>query len=139
MNDTATLNQPTPATKSATPKLGEFGAGRYSPLMASVFTDSQAVFKLSETQADKLARMAGAEYGAIMAHVPVVSTVSRKMNKDNQVTLKDASAKVNKVTMTNTLFAIRALAYASEAGQFGFKYGQQWEVGEKFGEWLAKL
>jgi hypothetical protein len=138
----ATQIKPTNAASELkqTPKvIGEFGAGRYSAMMASVFKDSQSVLSLSPEKADKLARNCGSEYGAHMKDIIVTASVSRKVTKDGEVTLRDASSKVKGIKLTWPLFAIRALAYANEAGEFGFKYGQKWEVTPKFAEYLNEL
>jgi hypothetical protein len=117
----------------------QFGAGRYSPMMESIYKGAQTVFKLNPKAAEKLARQCGAEYGSYMANIPVNGAVSRKITKLNQVTLTDASGKMKGIICTPALFAIRALQYASEAGQFGFKYSQGWELEGKFGEYLRSL
>jgi hypothetical protein len=105
-----------------------FGAGRYSPLMKSVFEQSQVIFKLTPEQAEKLARQVAADFGAGMKNVQAEAKIGKSINKDGQVTLSDAS-KVKGITCTNALFAMQSLAWCMEAGKHGFQWsGTQWAL-----------
>lgn len=103
-----------------------FGAGRYSPLMKSVYEQSQVIFKLTPEKAEKLARQVAADFGAGMKNVQAEAKISKTCNKDGQVTLGDA-AKVKFIQCTNALFAMQSLAWTTEAGKHGFQWsGTQW-------------
>ena len=120
-----------------------FGNGRYSPLMQSVFKNSQKVFGLNAKQAEKLARQCGSDFGAAMASCQANATIARKLGKDGGVTLKDAAkVKLNKIT--DALFVVRSLDFAAEAGEFGFLYSgntkvAKWEVTEYLTKYFASL
>lgn len=101
-----------------TKEVSRFGNGRYSPLMSECFADLQAVFDLSEEQADKIARQIGSEIGALMANQSVTIKLG-SVNKDGKLTIAEA-AKIKNVTMTNTLFTLKALQFANEALKNGF-------------------
>jgi len=116
---TATENQ----NKQA---IGAFGSGRYSPLMVQCFTESQQVFGLNEEQADKLARAIARDFGAAMKDAQVDAKIGKSINKDGQVTLAEAS-KLKGITITQSLFAMRALQWAADCGKYGFSW--------KFTDW----
>lgn len=133
-NTQATVDQ-----KQQTTTIGMFGNGRYSPLMLECYRDSQVVFKLDEAQADKLARAIARDFGAAMTNAPVDAKVGKAVNKDGQVTLSEA-AKLKNITITNPLFALRALQYAADAGKFGFSWKlTEWSAGGTFKEYLESL
>lgn len=96
----------------------DFGNGRYSALMQECYDDAQAIFKLEPSKAEKLARQIASDFGAIMAASPVEVKLGR-INKDSKLTISEAS-KVKNVTLTNTLYALKALHFANESGKNGF-------------------
>lgn len=135
MPDNATIQTENTEVKLVAP---DFGEGRYSALMEECFNDSMTVFKLEQPKAEKLARQIASDLGAIMASAPVGVKLG-KPNKDNKITISEA-AKIKGVTMTWTLFALKALQYAGEAGKHGFSFGQtQWKPTEKFAKYLSEL
>src|SRR6267142_1566138 len=95
-----------------------FGAGRYSPLMQSVYNQSQVIFKIDQKQAEKLARQVAADFGAAMKNIVAEAKIGKSINKDGQVTLSEAS-KVKGITCTNALFAMQTLSWCSDAGKHG--------------------
>lgn len=135
--ETSTVEKSNPIVKL--PELGEFGNGRYSALMEESFRDAQSVFKLTEKQADKLARMIASDYGSAISNSPVDVKRIKAANKDGKITLAEA-AKVKGVTLTNALFALMALQYAGEAGKHGFSFGNTgWKVSKPLADYFEQL
>lgn len=116
----------------------DFGNGRYSALMQECFDDARRIFKLANDKAEKLARQIASDFGAIMASAPVEVRLG-KLNKDSKLTLSEAS-KVKNVTLTNTIYALKALHFANEAGKNGFISGRTtWVTSESLTRYLASL
>ena len=112
-------------TSVATP---DFGKGTYSNLMSECYRDGQIVFGMSPAAAEKFARMAGNEVGAIFAAAKRELKFS-KVSKDGKVSVKEAVEKVKGVTVTNTITLLRALEYVYSAGKYGFSYSKtEWKV-----------
>ncbi len=130
--DAATANQ----TQQA---IGNFGNGRYSALMSECFTDAQRLLGLEETQADKLARQIGSDFGALMREAKVDAKVSKSVSKDGKVTLSEA-AKVKGVTTTNALTALRVMQFQNEASKYHISPGNtSWSIVGEFKEYLDNL
>lgn len=105
----------------------DFGNGRYSALMNEVYDDAQVIFKLDSAKSEKLAQAIARELGAIMAAQPAEIRLG-KVNKDGKLTISEA-AKVKNVTLTNSIYALKALHFAAEAGKNGFVWAEtQWKV-----------
>lgn len=129
-----TANQTTQIQREAP----DFGSGRYSALMLECYNDAKTVFKLDDTKAEKLARQIASDFGAVMASAPVETRLG-KQNKDGKITLSEA-AKVKGVTITNALFAMKALRFAGDAGVNGFSFGQTaWKPVKSLAEYLNSL
>lgn len=141
-NTTMPKAQVTPQSDSTATAKPEpsFGDGRYSPLMRECYKDAQLILKLHPEQAEKLARLIGTEYGAIMAGVGVGMSGVKfgKANKDMQVTISEAATKVKNVTLSPAMTCLRAMAWANECGKFGF-VRSSWdvEVMPRLQEWFA--
>lgn len=120
LENSANVKTETKATKP------DFGHGRYSPLMSEVFEDAQAVFGLSAKTAEKLARNIGTDYGVIMSggSVGMSKVTLGKIDKNAKLTVKEAATSVKGVSLTNTLYALKALCWAGEAGKNGFKWSE---------------
>lgn len=132
-------NVVTPKLEVKTPVIGDFGCGRYTPLMDECFTDAQAIFKLSPEKADKLSRRIASDFGAAMAATPVTVKQIKAANKDGKITLAEA-AKVKGITLTNPLFALMAMQYANECGKHGFNRGNtSWKVSKPLVEYFESL
>lgn len=119
-----TITQPVTRSKVVKHK-PDFGNGRYTPLMEEIYRDSQGVFGLSEAKAEKLSKQIASDFGAVMSSVSFnLSAVKMgsKLSKDGKLTIGEAASKVKNVTITNALFALRALKYAGDAGQNGFLF-----------------
>jgi hypothetical protein len=127
--NTATENQ----NKQA---IGVFGNGRYSALMSECFTDAQRLLGIEESQADKLARQIGSDFGAMMRDAKVDAKVSKSVSKDGKVTLSEA-AKVKGVTTTNALTALRVMQFQNEAAKYHISPGNtEWALVGEFKEYL---
>lgn len=115
----------------------DFGNGRYSPLMRESFKAAKTIFKFNEAQAEQLARQIGSDFGAAMRDTIASSKISKSLSKDGKVSLSEAAK--CKTTATDSLMAMRALQFASEAGKFGFSYGKtSWTATEEFQKILDK-
>jgi hypothetical protein len=116
----------------------DFGEGRYSPLMEECYNDAIVVFRLSSEKAEKLAKAIARDVGSIMASRPV-EVKTTKPSKEGKITLSEA-AKVKGITMTNTLYALRALHFAAEAGRNGFAWAKtQWTPVQGLREYFETL
>lgn len=112
-------------------KAVDFGNGRYSPLMTESFKSAKTVFGFDDTQAERLARQIGSDFGAAMRDTIASSKIGKALSKDGKVSLSEAAK--CKTTVTNALLAMRALQFASEAGKYGFSYGKtDWIANEEF-------
>lgn len=130
---TTTLPQPQVTTKP------NFGTGRYSALMEESWSDAQVIFGLDTTKAEKLARQIASDFGAIMANARVDARIGKAINKNGKTTLSEA-AKIKNVTVTNALFAMRAIAWANEMGKFGFIWADsKLAVGKSLTEYFDTL
>lgn len=133
---TETLNQPANQTnKTAKP---DFGSGRYSPEMERIFNDCQKLFGIEPAKAEKIARQAGSDAGAVFRNAPAAIKVS-KANGDGKATISDAS-KVKGVTLTNPLSIVRAIQWIGEAGKNGVAYGfTKWRLSEELETYVSEL
>lgn len=134
----------TPLQQKQTPlAIGNFGNGRYSALAKECFDGAKQVFGLDETKADKLARIITTDFGAIMAantRMELAGLKVGKLSKDGKLTLTEAASKVKGVTMTDSIHALMALKYASDAGKNGFLWGKtQWAVTDLLTRYFAGL
>lgn len=122
-----TIETPTQsATKKQVTQI-DFGNGRYSPLMSESFKDAKVIFGLNDKSAEKLARQIGSDFGAAMQNTIAASKIGKALSKDGKVTLSEAAK--SKVTVTNALLLMRAMAYCNEAGKFGFSFGKtEWKL-----------
>lgn len=123
-------------------KVPDFGKGRYSALMRECYKDAQVVFGMTPESAEALARQIGCDYGALMqqTHVAIGDIKFGKPNKDMQVTIREAAAKLKGVTLSDTLYALRALNFALQSISMGFVWGKtKWVVSDSLAEFLKKF
>jgi hypothetical protein len=126
-----------PATKQ-TETEPNFGAGRYSELMKTLFKQSQKLFGMSPKAAEIFARDAASTHGASMAGASIEAKVS-KVSKDGKVTLAEAS-KVKNVTSKPCLALMHAIQWIGEAGKHGISYGNtSWALGEELDAYISNL
>lgn len=124
--------------QTVAPSRPDFGSGRYSGLMETVYDDSQVIFRITKEQAEKLARQVASEVGAIMRNAQV-DVKTGKASKDGKITLSEA-AKMKGVSMTFALTSLKALHFAAEAGKNGFLWAKtQWEVSASLREYFDNL
>jgi len=118
------------ATNKQATKAIDFGGGRYSPLMSESFKDAKIIFGFNDASAEKLARQIGSDFGAAMNGTIAASKIGKALSKDGKVTLSEAAKA--KVSVTNALTLMRVMAYANEAGKFGFSRNQtKWAFDEE--------
>jgi hypothetical protein len=126
------------ATTTTATQKPDFGNGRYSALMEEVWHDSQSVFGIDSAKAEKLARQVSTDVGVIMASATVKVKLG-KLNDDGKLTISEA-CKVKSVTMTDAVFALKALHYAGEAGKNGMSFGfTKWHPTKELKEALARI
>ncbi len=131
----------TPSVVNAKSKLGDFGLGKYSPLMGECFRDLKRCFKLSDQVADAVARRIGSDFGAIAGTgaVGLNRVKVGKFNSDDKCTVKEAANAVKNVSGTNGLRALRALAYLNEAGKHEIDSIENAKPSEVLAEWFKGL
>lgn len=132
---TATQNTTTPAIKIEVPN---FGNGRFAGEMQNFWEQSQKLFGLTPAQAEKFARQAASDAGAILANATATIKIG-KMNKDGKASISDAS-KVKSASLTNALALVRAIQWAGDAGPNGLSYGKtKWTLVEPLQQYVAGL
>lgn len=115
-----------------------FGNGRYSAQMESIYEGIQLKFGISAEKAEKIARQAGSDAGAVFASCSAAFRIG-KANGDNKASIADA-AKVKGVTLTNPLNIVRALQWIDDAGKNGVSYGfTKWVLSEPLAKYVAEL
>ena len=121
----------------------DFGRGRYGSLSREMFKDAQVILGLTATRAEKLTRRVVSDYGAIMARSDVSYTDIKfgKLRKDaTYSSIKEAAAVIKDVQSTNSLFILQGLAWAAQAGKFGFKHSHtKWALNDLMLECIANL
>lgn len=132
-NVTATPSTPAPA-KEAEHK-PEFGKGRFSAEAERIYGEIIAVFRLAPVVAEKIAKQAASDVGAILANAPASIKVS-SINKDGKTTISDTS-KLKGVSITNALSVVRALQWITDAGKNGVSYGHtDWKLSAPLQEYV---
>jgi hypothetical protein len=133
MSTTATLDKP--ATETTRP---EFGNGRYSAEMGKIYDNLQKLFGIEPAKAEKIARQAGSDAGAIFRLTDATIRVS-KANSDNKGTIADAS-KAKNVTLTNALNIVHAIQWCGDAGKHGIAYGHtDWQLCEALQKYVDQV
>ncbi len=131
----------TTTTETPTTKLGQFGNGRYSAAMGELFKDSQRYLGITETQADRLAKSFGAEYGRVMQNSEAKVKLG-KVNKNGAITLGE-SVKGVKTVMTHAIAIAKIVATINECIPYGVDTSNV-SIGMKQGEgtsweWLTEV
>lgn len=137
--NSATLEVPTTSVNIGAAVKPSFGNGRYSAEMERIFNDVQKLFGVSPEKAEKIARQAGTDAGAVFKLASASIKVGSVKSKDATATIKDAS-EVKGVTMTNSLFVVRAIQWAADAQKNGVSYGfTKWAFIPPVQEWIDGL
>ena len=130
-----TLAPATPATE----KRPNFGNGRFSPQMEELFDKSQDLLGFTPTQAERFARQAANDAGAVLKNAPAAFKVGTVNAKSNTASISDA-AKVKSVTLTYALNIVRALQWIDDAGKNGISYGHtKWKLMPGLQKWVDEL
>lgn len=124
-----------------TSKIGQFGNGRYSMAMSELFKDSQRYLGITETQADRLARSFGAEYGRAMQDSTAKVKLG-KLNKNGVITLGE-SVKGVKTVMTHAISVAKLVSLVNEGIPYGLDTSNV-SIGLKQGDgsiwnWLVEV
>lgn len=136
LETSATANQQ-PIAPSA-PVKPEFGNGRFSAQMELLYTEIQNLFGIAPDKAEKIARQAGSDAGAVLSRVNASFTVG-KVSKDGKTTISDAS-KIKGVTVTNALMMARACQWCDEAMKNGVSYGfTKWKLSPPLQRYVDSL
>jgi len=110
-----------PATNTET-KRPDFGQGRFAFEMNRLYDASQKLFGFTEAQAEKFARQAASDAGAVLKNANATLKVG-KANPDGKATISDAS-KAKGVTLTNALLIVHSISWIDDAGKHGVSYGK---------------
>lgn len=115
-----------------------FGNGRYSAEMERIYDASIKLFGIEPAKAEKIARQAGSDAGAIFRNTTAEIRVS-KASKDGKVTIADAS-KAKGVTLTNPLAVVRAIQWIDDAGKNFVSYGfTSWKLDVTLQKWVDEM
>ena len=134
-NNTMQTTEQTATNKQVTAAVN-FGSGRYSPLMVESFKDAKAIFGFNDKSAEKLARQIGSDFGAAMANTIASSKIGKALSADGRVTLSEAAKA--KVIVTPALTIMRCMAYANDAGKYGFnRNATSWQLDDDTAKVLA--
>lgn len=135
---TQTVENPQANTDVKESSKPDFGQGRYSGEMERIYNASQKLFGVEPRRAERIARQAGSDAGAVFRSSAAEITVS-KSTKDGKVTIGDAS-KVKGVTVTNALAVVRAIQWIDEAGKNFVNYGHtKWKLSVSVQEWIEEM
>lgn len=116
----------------------DFGQGRYSAEMERIYKACMSRFGIESKRAERIARQAGADAGAVFRNSEATIAVS-KSTKDGKITISDAS-KVKGVTVTNALAVVRAIQWINEAGKNFVNYGHtKWKLSVNVQEWIDEM
>jgi hypothetical protein len=130
-----TTEQKTETKQSTKP---DFGQGRFSAQMEIIYDDCQHMFGIEPAKAEKIARMAGSDAGAVFRNATANFTVGKVSGKENKVTIADAS-KVKGVTVTYPLLIVRAIQWFGEAGKNGIRFAQIIRLSEDVEQWIEEM
>lgn len=116
----------------------DFGQGKYSAMMDSIWTQSQKVYGLSPVVAEMFARALATEIGAAMANETAKLKLG-KVSSGGKVSITETS-QLKGIICTNTILAYKGLLWTAEAGKNGISYGNtSWEVIPQIQEYFDKL
>lgn len=93
-----------------------FGNGRYSRIAEELFDSSRFLLKLTDVQAEKVAKSFASELGRI--DMKATSVKVGKLNKDGFVSLSEA-AKIKGVKMTHALQVAKLVTILDDAVKCG--------------------
>jgi hypothetical protein len=119
---------------TTTPKIDDFGNGRYSAVMEDVFESCKTLFKCEPAHAAAIARQVGSDLGKYMP--PVTGVKFGKLSKDSKVSLKDLTAAVKGVTLTYALHVYRTIRWMDDAFDYGISRNSDFVVTESLAKSL---
>lgn len=117
------------------PSKPDFGKGKYSMLMETVWEDTQVLFHISSKAAELLAKSIATELGLLLSNARAEIKVGRTI-KEGRVTLSEA-AKLKGVPMTNNIAILRTLQYINESGMYHIVWAKtEWKLVSSLVEYL---
>ncbi len=116
-----------------------FGGGRYSKFMESVYKDLTKACKLSPFKAEKIARMAAKDAGEASKN-NVIGYKVGKPNPDGKVSVREVADAVKNCAGTNALNIVHALQWAGDAGKHNVSFQlTKWTFTPSLQEWVDNL
>ena len=134
-------NMQTPVTETIVnaPVKVDFGAGRYSEVMANFYRDLKHVLRVESDKAEKIARQFGSDFGAAMRQSPVSVAVGKPTGKDMKGILSEW-AREKGIYITKPMSLFHAIMWIAEAGKHGVSYGNtEWNVSPPLQEYIDSL
>lgn len=131
-----------PATKTQSTtvlKSPDFGKGRFQHEMNRLYESSQILFGFTPEMAEKFARQAASDAGAILANASASIRISAPSVKAKTATISDAS-KLKGVTLTNALNVCRAIQWIDDAGRNNVSFGfTKWKLASQLDDYVKSL
>lgn len=113
----------------------DFGSGRYSKVMFSLYSDAKNYLGIDSKKAERLARSFGAELGRL-SQAEVKEIKFGKLGKNGDISLKEVCESI-KLTVTPAISIAKVINVVDSARSQGLKYaGTRIELDDRLTEWL---
>ncbi len=121
-----------------TQAVGNFGEGRYSAHMKTMYGDAKVYFQCSPEQADRLARSIGAELGRIQFDGDA-KVAYGKITGKGEITVRGSQQGKLKTTASIALRIGKIIMLLNEAQSCGMDYHSAITLSEEFHNWLFQV
>ena len=122
MTDTITEVTVSKDTQQSFESLLKSLTGRYAPVSRELARDTKRLLKWSDEACMKLANDFSSDLGRHLASAGNNGVkIGDKVNKDGQVTLREITATVKGVTLTESLRIAKGVQLLNEAGKWGMR------------------